>query len=113
MEIIWTPTKFQLRNRMDILLGVKNCTLQPLFSQEEVNGKTFPFFTSSKKYLSNGHLRRFLRQILLSVLSDVSPHYNTEAGSPSHVPEEKTEVQKVKTIILGVCSLELRSLKSM
>lgn len=54
-----------------------------------------------------------LSRYFSSVLSDVSPHYNTlEAGSHSHVAEDKTEVQKVKTIILRVCSLELRSLKS-
>lgn len=45
-------------SKIDHELGVKNCSLHPVFPKEEVNKKTFPF-TASKKYLHVNYLKHF------------------------------------------------------
>lgn len=109
---------------MALSLGVKNCAFQ-LCSPRRKLIRCFPVFTVSKKISSYPWSEPFSLDCMviwvgclgrwthLSYLT-LSSHYNPiKSGSHSNVTGEQTEINKGKTIILRVHSLELRSLKSM
>lgn len=112
-----------LGSKSEHYLGVKNCTPQPVFPQEEVNEKTFSF-TRSKKISSYQLSQPFLLDSTGTcvgalgryshlLLSNLNPHYNSvEATFLILILQWENGGSEVKTVVLRVHSLEHWSLDS-